>query len=228
MSDHTAVKQLPESERPYEKFLKKGAEQLSDAELLAIIVKSGTREQNSLEVARRILCGGQGNLLNLYEYPYETLLKIPGIGRVKAIQLKAVAELSRRIAATSRGYHIQMKEPASVADYYMEQLRHEKKEQLFCAFFDAKCNFLGDAKISEGSTNYAYVSPKEILKKALEKNAVQLILLHNHPSGDPRPSSDDIRVTERMRECAGLMDMHLADHIIIGDNRYFSFQEQHL
>lgn len=228
MSEHTIVKELPESERPYEKFLKGGAEQLSDAELLAIIVKSGTKEQNSLEIARKLLSGGQGNLLNLYEFSYEALLEFPGIGKVKAIQLKAVAELSRRIAKTNSGYHIKMKDPDSVASYYMEHMRHEKREVLVCAFFDAKCNFLGDARISEGSTGYAYVSPKDILRKALEKNAMQFILLHNHPSGDPNPSDDDMRVTERMCECGSLLGIRLADHIIIGDNQYFSFQANSL
>lgn len=228
MPDHTVLKQLPESERPYEKLLLHGAEHLSDAELLAIIVKTGTKESNSLELAREILRSGQGNLLNLYEFSYEDLLKIHGIGKVKAIQLKAVAELSRRIAKTNSGYHMKLKEPASIADYYMEQMRHCRKEILICAFFDAKCNFLGDALISVGSTNYAYVSPKDILRKALEKNAVLLVLLHNHPSGDPSPSEDDIRVTMRMRKCAELIGMQCADHIIIGDNQYYSFYEQGL
>ncbi len=228
MSSHVKVKQLPESERPYEKFLKKGVQSLSDAELIAIIVKNGTREYNSLDVARAVLSGGHGNLLNLYEFSYEELLKIPGVGKVKAIQLKAIAELSRRIAQTNSGYHISMKDPASIADYYMEQLRHLKKEFLFCAFFDAKCNFIGDARISIGSTSYAFVSAKDILRKALERNASLLVLVHNHPSGDPSPSADDIRVTNRLRESAGLLDLSIGDHIIIGDNRYFSFLEHDL
>ena len=97
---------------------------------------------------------------------------------------------------------------------------------MICAYFDAKANFLGDAKLSVGSTSFAYFSPREVLKRALEKNASVFILLHNHPSGDPTPSKDDMRVTERMRECAALFDICFADHIIIGDNQYFSFKEQ--
>jgi DNA repair protein RadC len=152
--------------------------------------------------------------------------KIPGIGQIKAIQLKAAAELSLRIAATKRGYTLRLDKISSIADYYMERLRHEPQEILMCAYFDAKANFLGDAKISVGSTNYAYFSAKDVLRGALERNAALMVLLHNHPSGDPTPSQDDIRVTERMRECAKLMDMNLIDHIIIGDNLYFSFKEQ--
>jgi DNA repair protein RadC len=104
-------------------------------------------------------------------------------------------------------------------------MRHLKKEFLICAFFDAKCNFIGDAGISIGSTSYTYVSPKDILRTALERNASLIVLLHNHPSGDPAPSSDDIRVTDRIRKGAQLLDLKLCDHIIIGDNRYFSFAE---
>ncbi len=228
MSSHINVKQLPESERPYEKFLKRGVQSLSDAELIAIIIKSGTKERNSLDVAREVLSGGHGNLLNLYELSYEELLKIPGVGKVKAIQLKAVAELSGRIAQTNSGYHISMKDPASIADYYMERMRHLKKESLVCAFFDAKCNFIGDARISIGSTSYAYVSPKDVFRKALERNATFFVLLHNHPSGDPAPSADDIRITKRLRDGAKLLDLSVGDHIIIGDNRYFSFLEHDL
>ncbi len=225
MSNHTKVKQLPESERPYEKFLKYGVESLSDAELLAIILKSGTKDLNSLEIARMLLSGGHGNLLNLFELSFEEFLKLPGIGKVKAIQLKAVAELSNRIAKTNSGYHISMKCPSSIAAYYMESLRHLKKEFLICAFFDAKNTFLGDSRISIGSTSYAYVSPKDVFKRALEKNAVSIVIIHNHPSGDPSPSEDDILVTKRIREGAALLGIRLSDHIIIGDNRYFSFAE---
>jgi DNA repair protein RadC len=225
MSSHINVKMLPESEQPYEKFLKYGEDSLSDAELLAIIIKTGTKESTSLDIARELLQGRQGNLLNLYDFSYEELLKFSGVGKVKAIQLKAVAELSRRIAKTNRGYHITMNAPATIADYYMEQMRHRKKESLICAFFDAKFNFIGDAVISNGSTSYAYVSPKDIFRAALEKNATQMVLLHNHPSGDPTPSGDDIRVTERIRKSAQLLEIRLCDHIIIGDNCYFSFSE---
>lgn len=225
MQTHNNVKQLPESERPYEKFLTKGADFLSDAELLAIILKTGTKEATSVELARTILQGNHGNLLNLYDMSFEELTKISGIGTVKAIQLKAVAELSIRIAATRSGYQLQMGNPMTIANYFMERLRHENKEHLICALFDANSNFLGDAKISVGSVSYAYVSPRDIFQFAFQKNAVYLVLLHNHPSGNPKPSDDDVRVTKRVSDGAELLGIHLADHIIIGDNTYFSFRE---
>lgn len=225
MPKHYKMKALPESERPYEKFLSSGAQSLSDAELLAIIIKSGTKELTALEVARELLLAGQGNLLTLYELPMEQLCRFPGIGKVKAIQLKAVAELSVRIAKTKRGYQMQLRMPSSVAAYYMERMRHRKTEALIAAFFDAKCVFLGDTEISVGGVSSAYVQPRDIFQKALERNAVFLILLHNHPSGDPTPSKDDRLITSRIQECGAMLGMTIEDHIIIGDNRYFSFRE---
>ena len=228
MSEHFTMKNLPESERPYEKYLLHGEESLSDAELLAIILKSGTRDANSLDIAREILKGNHNNLLNLYDLSYRDLMQFSGVGQVKAIQLKAVAELSRRIAKTNSGYLLKMDNPKSIADYYMEQLRHLKQEQLICAFFDAKNNFLGDMVISKGAVNYAYVSPRDIFRYAFDYEAVMLILLHNHPSGDAYPSEDDIRITKRIEKGAQILELQLVDHIIIGDNKYFSFKENEL
>lgn len=225
MSKHFTMKNLPESERPYEKYLLHGEESLSDAELLAIILKSGTKDANSLDIAREILKGNHNNLLNLYDLSYRDLMQFSGIGQVKAIQLKAVAELSRRIAKTNSGYQLKMDNPSSIADYYMEQLRHAKQEMLLCAFFDAKNNFLGDAVISKGAVNYTYVSPREIFRYAFEYEAVMIILLHNHPSGDPTPSEDDLRITNRIEKGAQILQLELVDHIIIGDNTYYSFKE---
>jgi len=225
MSEHFTMKNLPESERPYEKFLASGEEYLSDAELLAIIIKSGTKKENSLDIARKILHGNHNNVLNLYDLSYRDLMHFPGIGQVKAIQLKAVAELSKRIAKTKSGYQLKMDSPSSIADYYMEQLRHYKQEVLMCAFFDVKCNFLGDALISKGSVNSTYASPREIFRYAFDYEAVLLILLHNHPSGDPTPSKDDMQITYRVEKGAQILELQLVDHIIIGDNQYYSFKE---
>lgn len=225
MSEHVTMKDLPESERPYEKFILYGEESLSDAELLAIILKTGTHKENSIDIARKLLQGNHNNLLNLYDLSYRDLMQYPGIGRVKAIQLKAVAELSKRIAKTNSGYQLKMDNPASIADYYMEQLRHRKEEVLMCAFFDSKCNFLGDALISKGSVNSAYVSPRDIFRYAFDYEAVLLILLHNHPSGDISPSRDDLQITHRIEKGAQLLELQLVDHIIIGDNKYYSFKE---
>ena len=225
MSEHFTIKNLPQSERPYEKYLKFGEEYLSDAELLSIILKTGTAKENSLDIARKILLGNHNNLLNLYDYSYHELLKFEGIGMVKAIQLKTVAELSKRIATTKSGYALKMDKPNAIAAYYMEQLRHRKDEVLISAFFDSKCNLLGDVIISKGSVNYAYVSPREIFRQAFDYEAVLFVLIHNHPSGDSTPSKDDIQITNRIAKGAQILELDLVDHIIIGDNNYYSFHE---
>lgn len=221
---HTTIKNLPESERPYERFVRLGAEALSDAELLAIIIKAGTRNMTSLELARDLLSKCQGNLLNLYELSYEELKTWPGIGTVKAIQLKAVAELANRIAKTNSSYRLNFDNPESIAVYYMA-LRHKREEKLLAAFFDKKLHFLGDADIADGGQNYAYMEPTKLLRHAILRNASRMILIHNHPSGDCRPSRADIALTERLVQGAELLGLEIADHIIIGDNLYYSFRE---
>jgi len=222
------MKEMPESEQPCEKCYQYGAQSLSDAELLAVILRSGTKGLTALQLAQTILAQKNKNLLNLIDMNQEEMRQIPGIGRVKAVQLKCIAELAGRIAKTSRSKDVCLNEPASIAAYYMETLRHEPKEKLILAMFDAKSNLLGDEVISIGTATYSLVSPREIFLKALEYQAVHIVLLHNHPSGDPSPSEADINVTKRVTECGDILGIVLADHIIIGDNRYISFRENGL
>ncbi len=228
MNTHITMKEMPESEKPYEKCLSCGAQELSDAELLAVILRTGTRERTSLQTAQRLLCGGEGNLLNLITMTLEEMQNIPGIGQVKAAQMKCVAELAMRIARTKRAVRISLNQPESVAGYYMETLRHEPKEKLLLAMFDAKSSLLGDEVISVGTVRHSLVSPREVFLKALQYKAVHIVLLHNHPSGDPTPSEADKMVTKRIAACGKMMDIALADHIIIGDNNYISFREKGL
>lgn len=225
MTQHFTAKELPLSERPYEKCLQYGPQALSDAELLAVILKSGSREMNVVALAQSILRSDEKNLLNLYHMSVEDLMCFPGIGKVKAIQLKCVAEISRRIARTDRKERIRLSDASSVAAYYMERLRHEHTEQLLLSMFDAKCNLIGDTLIATGTVSSVMGSPRDIFVRLIEKKAVYFILLHNHPSGDPTPSREDYAMTQRMKTCGELMDLNLSDHIIIGDNRYYSFRE---
>lgn len=228
MYTHITMKEMPESEKPYEKCLNFGAQELSDAELLAVILRTGTRQYTSLQTAQQLLQGNEGNLLNLVSMTIEEMQDIPGIGQVKAAQMKCVAELAMRIVRTKRAVRVSLKQPESVAEYYMETLRHEAKEKLLLAMFDAKCSLLGDEIISVGTVKHSLVSPREIFLKALQYKAVHIVLLHNHPSGDPTPSEADKRVTKRIAACGEMMDITLADHIIIGDNSYISFREKGL
>ena len=225
MQTNKTIKELPASERPYEKFLSLGASGLSDADLLALIIKTGTKDKSAVDIAQEILSGRHGNLLNLYEMSYDELIQVSGIGQIKAIQLKAVAELSMRISKAKRARSIRMNTPVTIADYYMEQMRHLQQEVVICAYFDVKSRFLGDKFISKGSLSSSVVDISSVMRTALEKNASKIVLLHNHPSGDCTPSKDDIAVTDRLAEGSRIFSIELCDHIIIGDNEYYSFYE---
>lgn len=222
------MRELPDSERPYERCQKYGAEVLSDAELLAVILRTGNRDCSALQLAQRILSLGQRNLLNLYQLSAEDLQRLPGIGKVKALQLKCVAELSKRMASACYQRSLQVDDPETLAGYYMERFRHESTEKLLLAMFDARNHLLKDEVLSVGTINASLVSPREIFRKALQNQAVHIILLHNHPGGDPSPSPEDLRVTRRIQETGDMIGIPLTDHIIIGDNRYFSFQEKEM
>ena len=225
MQKNIAMKDLPESEKPYEKCLKFGPEFLSDAELIAVIIRTGSQKEQALELARNILMMSPGGILNLEYLNIEQLKNLHGVGNVKAVQLKCVAEISKRIAMTTRQHAVILKDARSIAEYYMERLRHEPKEHLILSMYDGKCQLISDETISIGTCNASLISPRDIFMKALEKRAVYVVLLHNHPSGDAKPSEEDILVTNKINECGKLLDIPLMDHIIIGDNQYFSFSE---
>lgn len=228
MNKHLTVKELPETDRPYEKFKNRGADYLTDAELLAIILRSGTKQIKSIDVAEQILSIRQQGLLNLHQLSLEDLQRIHGVGEVKAIQVKAIGELSNRLSREQRRQGVILRNAASVASYYMETMRHETREKLILSCFDSKCKLKRDRTISIGTANASLVSPREIFLEAIHAQAVHIILLHNHPSGDPSPSPEDMAVTERVAQCGAMMEIPLSDHIIIGDNRYFSFREKGL
>jgi len=228
MQKHLTVKELPDSEKPYEKCQKYGPAFLSDAELLAVVFRTGTKGKTSVELAQLVLAQGNQNLLNLYDYDFKRLMQIQGIGEVKAVQLKCVAEISKRIAKSTRIRRMVFDRPSTIAEYYMESMRHEKQERFIICMFDSKCQFLGDCLMTIGSVNASLVSPREVFVQALKAQAVSIILLHNHPSGCPAPSRADEQVTERIAACGKLIQITLADHIIIGDNNYYSFREKGL
>lgn len=225
MENSLPTKELPESERPYEKFWKFGPTALSDAELLAVIIKSGSRHMTAVDVAKNFLGQKERSLMNLFELSFEEMKGLCGIGDVIAMQLKCIAELSTRISATKHLEGIRMTHASTIARYYMEQLRHEQQEKLLVCMFDNKCKWLGDALISVGSVNASIVPPREIFLKALEKKAVHIVMVHNHPSGRAYPSGEDDAVTARISEAGNIVGIRLADHIIIGDHCYYSYCE---
>lgn len=217
-----------EAEMPYEKFLNLGPGALTDAELLAIIIRTGTAHANSLDLGRRILelpSVRKYGLNGLHHVTLKELTAIGGIGQVKAVKIKCLAELSMRMAMTSAEKKLQFLNPASVAGYYMEKLRHEKRERVLLLLLDTKEHLIGEELLSIGTVNTSLLSPREVFLAALRAEAVHIMLLHNHPSGDPAPSGQDIRITDEIKEIGGIIDIPLIDHIIIGDNKYMSFRE---
>lgn len=215
-------------ELPYERFLRFGAENLTEAELLAIIIRTGTREKSALQLAEQVLRLARypkEGLLGLYDVTVEELKSISGIGEVKAVKLKCLAELSMRMSMAKAKEGINFNSSGQVAAYFMEKLRHRNTECVIVVCLDSKGQMLCERKLSEGSVNMSLISPREIFLTALENKAVNMILIHNHPSGDPTPSRSDIVLTQNVREVGLKMDMQLLDHIVIGDNSYVSFRE---
>lgn len=220
------IKELPLTERPYEKLEIYGAESLSNAELLAIIIKTGTKEQSAVSIAQNILKlneqAEQENLRFLQEIALEEFMKIKGIGKVKAIQLKAICELTKRIARPINQKKPIIKTPKDVADMLIPELRYEKQEKVKVLILNSKNKVLKTYDVSFGGSNFAYIEAKDVLAEAIKMQAPKIILVHNHPSGDAKPSKGDYKVTDRIYEAAQLMGIQLLDHIIIGDGLYQS------
>lgn len=220
------MKELPISERPYEKLELYGPEMLSNAELLAIIIKTGTKDENSVDISQKVLklnnTTNEDNLRFLCDISIEEFMKINGIGRVKAIQLKAIGELVKRISKPINNKKIKIKNTKDVADLLMSELRYEKREIAKIIILNNKNIIIRIMNISLGGTNFACISPKEVLAEAVKMGAPKIILVHNHPSGDPKPSKEDFRITDRIYECADIMGIELVDHIVIGDGTYES------
>ena len=223
------MKDIPNAERPYEKCLKQGAEALSDAELLAVLLRTGTKGENLLALAKRLLYedGGAG-LLGIHQFSFQSLMKLKGIGKVKAVQILCLSELAKRLSKASVEPRLRFSSSQSVAEYYMEDLRHRNQEVMKLLLLNSKAELIDETNISKGTVNASLVTPRELFVEALKKEAVSMILLHNHPSGDPTPSRDDILTTKRISECGLLIGIELLDHIIIGNNCYVSFQEENL
>ena len=223
------IKDIQPEYRPDEKFLRFGPKALTNAELLAIILRTGSSEEHSVELAGRILhsgLSGTENILNILDLEIRDLMTIKGVGRVKALQIKAVAELSERIHNESTRHSLVFTEPETVAAHYMERLRHLKKEVVLLLALNSACALLKESIISEGTVNSSLFSPREIFLEALGCEAVNIILLHNHPSGSPEPSRADITGTKQVAQAGKIIGIGLLDHIIIGDNVYCSLKEE--
>ena len=220
---------MPHSDRPYEKLERYGAHALTDTELLAIIIKSGNRELNCVDVARLIL-GKHSNGLFGFNYLEEAsiseLMKLPAIGKVKAIQLKALLELSKRINNKKTNENkLKVTNPKIIYDMLSVEMSDKKVEEVKVVLLDNKSYVKSVVTVSKGATNKSMVSPKEIFSEPIKQLATSIVLVHNHPSGDTTPSRQDILLTRKIIDYANIFDIKVLDHIIIGGNNYTSMKE---
>ena len=224
------MKERPETERPYEKCLRAGAESLTDGELSAVIIRCGTRSCTALELAFSLLNRHPvyKGLAGLHHLDIEMLKEIPGIGNVKAIEILCVLELSKRLARASIKEESDFSSPDYIAAYYMEDMRHLSVEKVMLLLLDGRHRLMKEILLSKGTANSSWVPVRNIFVEALRCEAVYMILIHNHPSGYPEPSREDLIITRQIKEAGELLGIPLSDHIIIGDKCYTSLREQNM
>ena len=216
------IKDFPVDERPYEKLDMYGAECLTDTELLAIIIKSGTKNKTAIEVARDVIISGYGNggLENIRTLSLEELVKIKGMGKKKAIQLKTVSEISKRLAGVLPGERKKtIKSSDDIMNLLMPQMSEYCKEVVKVVFLNTKNNIIRIMDISIGSLSASIIHPREIFREAVRNSAASIIICHNHPSGDATPSKDDIETTKRLMEAGVLIGIQVLDHLVFGKNK---------
>ncbi|EIJ79039.1 hypothetical protein PB1_15814 [Bacillus methanolicus PB1] len=219
------IRDFPEDERPRERFIQSGPESLSNHEILAILLRTGTKEESVLQLANRLLTHFEGLRL-LKDATLEEITAIKGIGKAKAIQVLAAVELGRRIANLSYDDRYVIRSPEDGAKYLMNDLRFLSQEHFVCLYLNTKNQVLHRQTIFIGSLNASIVHPREVFKEAFRRSAASIICAHNHPSGDPTPSREDIEVTKRLAECGKIIGIDLLDHLVIGENKYVSLKEK--
>jgi DNA repair protein RadC len=218
------VRDYPLEERPRERMINDGAEKLSNSELIAILLRTGTKDESVLELSSRIL-HELGSIRRLTEATVEELTKIKGIGKAKAVQLKAGIELGRRVARKQAALFT-IRSPEDAADYLIQLLQLDQQEKFHVLYLNTKNQIVAEKTIFVGSLNASIVHPREVFKEAVKQSAASIIVAHNHPSGDPTPSREDIAVTKRLIEAGQMIGIECLDHLIVGDDCYISLKEQ--
>lgn len=218
------IKDMAIDERPREKMLKNGEKSLSNAELLAILLRNGTKHKNAIELANYIINKDLQGIRYLQDVTIEELCNIEGIGLSKATQIKAALELGIRVASYKpKKYRVT--NPWDIYKYYMEGLRYEKQEVFKVVLLNTKNEIITDIDVSIGTLNSSLVHPREVFREAIKRSSNKMILMHNHPSGNIDPSKEDKQITNRLIKCGEIIGIEVIDHIIIGDGTYFSFKE---
>ncbi len=223
---NTLIKELPEDERPREKLLKYGVDSLSNSELLAILIRTGTREMSAIDLSHRLLALDHEGISFLAGSSLEELRLIRGIGDAKACQIIAAIELGKRIATKPKSNRINLSSPAEVAGLFLEEMRYYKKEFFKVLLLNTKNEIIMIEDVSVGNLNSAIVHPREVFSMAVRKSASSVILIHNHPSGNPEPSREDVALTKRLVSAGEIIGIEILDHLIIGDGVFISFKEK--
>jgi DNA repair protein RadC len=219
---------LPKEERPRERLERYGAQVLSDAELLALLIRTGTPAESALVLAQRILKGdgAKSGLAFVADSSIEELSRIKGIGLAKSVQIKAAVELGRRISSYTGQNPTVINTPVDVKNLLMEEMRFLEKEHFKVILLNIKNHVISVEDISVGSLNSSIVHPREVFKPAIRRSSASMILVHNHPSGDPTPSREDIEITRRLIEAGKILGIEVVDHVIIGNGIYISLREK--
>jgi DNA repair protein RadC len=222
------VKELPLDDRPREKLLMRGAQNLTDAELIAILLRTGKKGTSVLEISRELI-KSDGNLAVLATKTVDSLQKVSGIGKDKAATLAAAFELSRRILSQQKWLsNKKVTSPQEIADIFIPLLRDDNKEKFIVVCLNSSNKIIKHETISIGNLNSSVVHPREIFKVAIDCASASIILIHNHPSGNPEPSNEDIRITKKIVESGKILDIPVFDHLIIAGETYTSFVEKRL
>ena len=222
------IKELPETERPREKLYNQGPSALSNEELIAIIIRTGHGPDTAIDLARKVLARDNRGLASLKDTTLQELMEINGIGECKAAQILAAIEIGNRIGYREALDKIKISDPSTIANLFMGEMRYLQKEHFRVILLDTKNQIIVTEEISVGTLNASIVHPRDVFKVAIKRNANSVVLIHNHPSGDPTPSKEDINITNRLIEAGNLIGIKVLDHLIIGDNRYMSFKEKNL
>jgi DNA repair protein RadC len=227
MNHSLRLREVPAEERPRERMITYGAASVSNVELLAILLRTGTHHESAITLSQRLL-HEVGGLRGLADRSVEQLRELRGIGTAKALQIQAAIELGKRMSKSKLDEVPTIRSPQDVSKLVMEDLRYLHQEHFVCLFLNTKNAVIGRETLSVGSLNATLVHPRELFRAAIKKSSAAVICVHNHPSGDPTPSTEDIQLTHRLVEAGKIIGISLLDHIIIGDRKFISMKEQGL
>lgn len=221
------IKEMPTQERPREKMINHGPSALSNSELLAILIRTGSKEKSAIDLGNEVIKKIDG-LTKIHDVTHEELLNINGIGNAKACVLLASIELNKRISSLALKKRVRITSPNDIINIFMDELRFEKRENFITVLLNTKNEVISKEIISIGNLNTSIVHPREVYKLAIKKSASSIIFIHNHPSGDSKPSKNDKNITNRLVKAGDIIGIDVIDHIILGNDEYFSFKENNL